>query len=295
MYGLGMSYRDISTHIEEIYQVSISTATISVVTDKIITKVKEWQSRPLESIYPFVWLDAIHYKIKDGGKYISKAVYTILGVGMEGKKEVLGLYLSENEGANFWLSVLTDLNNRGLKDILIASVDGLKGFPEAIKTIFPKTQVQLCIVHQIRNSLKYIASKNKKEFMKDLKLVYQASTKELAEEELLKLGEKWGKKYPLVINSWRNKWENLSVYFKYPPEIRKVIYTTNIIESVHRQFRKLTKTKGAFPNENSLMKLLYMGIQNAQKKWSMPVWNWSLTLSQLAIFFEGRLDGELKI
>ncbi len=295
MYGLGMSYRDISTHIEEIYQVSISTATISAVTDKIITKVKEWQSRPLESIYPFMWLDAIHYKIKDGGKYISKAVYTILGVGMEGKKEVLGLYLSENEGANFWLSVLTDLNNRGLKDILIASVDGLKGFPEAIKTIFPKTQVQLCIVHQIRNSLKYIASKNKKEFMKDLKLVYQASTKELAEEELLKLGEKWGKKYPLVINSWRNKWENLSVYFKYPPEIRKVIYTTNIIESVHRQFRKLTKTKGAFPNENSLMKLLYMGIQNAQKKWSMPVWNWSLTLSQLAIFFEGRLDGELKI
>jgi transposase-like protein len=295
MYGLGMSYRDISTHIEEIYQVTISTATISAITDKIITKVKEWQARPLENLYPFVWLDAIHYKIKDGGKYISKAVYTILGVGMEGKKEILGLYLSENEGANFWLSVLTDLNNRGLKDILIASVDGLKGFPEAIKAIYPQTEVQLCIVHQIRNSLRYVASKDQKEFMKDLKLVYQASTKELAEEELLKLGEKWGKKYPLVINSWNNKWDNLSVYFKYPPEIRKVIYTTNIIESVHRQFRKLTKTKGAFPNENSLMKLLYMGIQNAQKKWSMPVWNWSLTLSQLAIFFEGRLDGELKI
>ena len=295
MYGLGMSYRDISTHIEEIYQVTISTATISAITDKIITKVKEWQARPLENLYPFVWLDAIHYKIKDGGKYISKAVYTILGVGMEGKKEILGLYLSENEGANFWLSVLTDLNNRGLKDILIASVDGLKGFPEAIKAIYPQTEMQLCIVHQIRNSLRYVASKDQKEFMKDLKLVYQASTKELAEEELLKLGEKWGKKYPLVINSWNNKWDNLSVYFKYPPEIRKVIYTTNIIESVHRQFRKLTKTKGAFPNENSLMKLLYMGIQNAQKKWSMPVWNWSLTLSQLAIFFEGRLDGELKI
>lgn len=295
MYGLGMSYRDISSHIEEIYQVSISTATISAITDKIINKVKEWQARPLESIYPFVWLDAIHYKIKDGGKYVSKAVYTILGVGMEGKKEILGLYLSENEGANFWLSVLTDLNNRGLQDILIASVDGLKGFPEAIKAIFPQTEVQLCIVHQIRNSLRYVASKDQKEFMKDLKLVYQASTKELAEEELLKLDEKWGKKYPLVINSWNNKWENLSVYFKYPPDIRKVIYTTNIIESVHRQFRKLTKTKGAFSNENSLMKLLYMGIQNAQKKWSMPVWNWSLTLSQLAIFFEGRLDGELKI
>lgn len=295
MYGLGMSYKDISAHIEEIYQVSISTATISAITDKIIEKVKQWQARPLDSIYPFVWLDAIHYKIKEDGKYISKAVYTILGVGMEGRKEILGLYLSENEGANFWLSVLTDLNNRGLQDILIASVDGLKGFPEAIKTIFPKTEVQLCIIHQIRNSLKYVASKNQKEFMKDLKRVYQASTKELAEDEMLKLEEKWGKKYPIVIQSWQNKWENLSVFFKYPPEIRKVIYTTNIIESVHRQFRKLTKTKGAFPNENSLLKLLYMGIKNAEKKWTMPVWNWSLTLSQLAIFFEGRLDKELKL
>ncbi|EFK96972.1 Transposase for insertion sequence element ISRM3 [sediment metagenome] len=295
MYSLGMSYTDISSHIEDIYQVSISTATISLITDKIIDKVKQWQSRPLESLYPFVWLDAIHYKIKDGGKYVSKAVYTILGVGMDGRKEILGLYLGENEGANFWLSVLSDLNNRGVKDILITSVDGLKGFPEAINAIFPKTEVQLCIIHQIRNSLRYVASKDQKEFMRDLKLVYQASTKELAEDELLKLEEKWGKKYPIVIQSWQNKWDNLSVYFKYPSEIRKVIYTTNIIESVHRQFRKLTKTKGAFPNENSLLKLLYMGIKNAEKKWTMPVWNWSLTLSQLAIFFEGRLDNELKI
>ena len=295
MYGLGMSYTDISSHIEEIYHVSISTATISTITDKIITKVKEWQSRPLDSIYPFVWLDAIHYKIKDGGKYISKAVYTVLGVNMEGKKDILGLYLSESEGANFWLSVLTDLNNRGLEDILIASVDGLKGFPEAIKAIFPQTEVQLCIIHQIRNSIRYVASKNHKEFMADLKPVYQAVSKEVAEQELQKLDEKWGKLYPIVIQSWKNKWENLSVYFKYPPEIRKVIYTTNIIESVHRQFRKLTKTKGAFPNENSLLKLLYMGIQNATKKWNMPIWNWNLTLSQLAIFFEGRLDSELKI
>ncbi len=295
MYGLGMSYTDISSHIEEIYQVSISTATISTVTDKIIDKVKAWQSRPLDSIYPFVWLDAIHYKIKDGGKYVSKAVYTVLGVNMEGKKDILGLYLSESEGANFWLSVLTDLNNRGLQDILIASVDGLKGFPEAIKTIFPKTEVQLCIIHQIRNSIRYVASKNHKEFMNDLKPVYQAVSKEVAEDALLALDEKWGKLYPIVLQSWNNKWENLSVYFKYPPEIRKVIYTTNIIESVHRQFRKLTKTKGAFPNENSLLKLLYMGIQNATKKWNMPMWNWNLTLSQLAIFFEGRLDSELKI
>lgn len=295
MYGLGMSYSDISSHIEEIYQVSISTATISTITDKIIDRVKAWQSRPLDSIYPFVWLDAIHYKIKDGGKYVSKAVYTVLGVNMEGKKDILGLYLSESEGANFWLSVLTDLNNRGLQDILIASVDGLKGFPEAIKTIFPNTEVQLCIIHQIRNSIRYVASKNHKEFMNDLKPVYQAVSKEVAEDALLKLDEKWGKLYPIVLQSWNNKWENLSVYFKYPPEIRKVIYTTNIIESVHRQFRKLTKTKGAFPNENSLLKLLYMGIQNAIKKWNMPMWNWNLTLSQLAIFFEGRLDSELKI
>lgn len=295
MYGLGMSYRDISSHLEEIYQVSISTATISVITDKIINKVKEWQARPLESLYPFVWLDAIHYKVKDGGKYVSKAVYTILGVRLDGKKEILGLYLSESEGANFWLSVLTDLQARGVEDILIASVDGLKGFPEAINAIFPKTEVQLCIVHQIRNSIRYVVSKEQKEFAKDLRLIYQAPTKEVAEEELLKLEEKWGKKYPLVINSWNNKWNNLSVFFKYPAEIRKIIYTTNIIESVHRQFRKLTKTKGAFPNENSLLKLLYLGIKNASKKWTMPVRNWSLTISQLAIFFEGRLDKYLKV
>jgi len=271
MYGLGMSYRDISSHIEEIYQVSISTATISLIADKIISKVKKWQARPLQAMYPFVWLDAIYYKIKEDGRYISKAVYTILGVNMEGRKEVLGLYLSENEGANFWLQVLTDLSNRGIEDILIASVDGLSGFPEAINSIFPKTEVQLCIVHQIRNSLKYVASKNQKEFMKDLKRVYRAISREAAKMELDRLDEKWGDKYPIVINSWRTKWENLSYYFKYPEDIRKVIYTTNTIESVHRQFRKLTKTKGAFSNENSLLKLLYLGIQNTSKKWTMPV------------------------
>jgi transposase-like protein len=295
MYALGMSYRDIKSHIEEIYQISISTATINTITDKIITKVKEWQSRPLESIYPFIFMDAIHYKIKDNGKYISKAVYTILGVNLQGKKEILGLYLSESEGANFWLQVLSDLSNRGVKDILIASIDGLKGFPEAINSIYPNTEVQLCVIHQIRNSLKYVASKNQKEFMKDLKTVYQAVSKEQAEIELDRLEEKWGDKYPIVIKSWRNKWDNLSNYFKYPEPIRKVIYTTNIIESVHRQFRKLTKTKGAFPNENSLLKLLYMGIQNAEKKWTMPIRNWNLTLSQLAIFFEGRLDDALNL
>ena len=295
LYALGNSYSQISEHIQELYGIEFSKATISAVTDKVIPLLKEWQQRPLESIYPFVWLDAIHYKIKENGKYISKAVYTILGVGLNGKKEILGLYLSENEGANFWLQVLTDLNNRGVQDILIASVDGLKGFPEAINAIFPNTEVQLCIVHQIRNSIRYVASKNQKEFMKDLKLIYQAISKEAAEMELDKLESKWGKKYPIVIKSWRNKWEHLSAYFKYPEEIRRIIYTTNIIESVHRQFRKLTKTKGAFPNENSLLKLLYMGIQNASKKWTMPIWNWSLTISQLAILFEGRLDESLNL
>jgi transposase-like protein len=295
LYGLGMSYKDISGHLREMYGLEVSTGTLSAVTDKIIQTVKEWQARPLESIYPIVWLDAIHYKIRENGKVSSRAVYTILGVTLEGKKEVLGLYISENEGANFWLQVLSDLSNRGVGDILIACIDGLKGFPEAIESIFPDTEVQLCIVHQIRNSLKYVGSKNQKEFMKDLKRVYKAVTKELAAVELDILEDKWNSKYPIVIKSWRNNWERLSQFFKYPEEIRRIIYTTNTIEAVHRQFRKLTKTKGAFPNQDSLLKLLYMGIQNASKKWTMPVQNWSLTISQLAIFFEGRLDKELKL
>jgi len=226
---------------------------------------------------------------------LRKAVHTILGVNLEGRKEALGLYISEHEGANFWLQVLTDLANRGVKDILIACVDGLKGFPEAIESIFPNTEVQLCVVHQIRNSLKYVGSNNQKEFMKDLKRVYKAANKDLAASELDILAEKWEAKYPIVIKSWRNNWERLSRYFKYPEEIRRIIYTTNTIEAVHRQFRKLTKTKGSFPNQDSLLKLLYMGIQNAARKWTMPIQNWSLTLSQLAIFFEGRLDKELDL
>jgi len=295
MYGLGMSYQDISGNIQDIYQVSISKATISAVTDKIIGRVKEWQCRPLESVYPFVWLDAIHYNVKEDGHYSSKAVYTVLGVGIEGKKEVLGLYLNETEGAKFWLSVLTDLRNRGVQDILIASVDGLIGFPEAIRAIFPETQVQLCVVHQIRNSLKYVTWKDKRAFMKDLKEIYGADTLAQAEEAMQRLDDIWGEKYPLVIKSWLTKWDNLTHYFQYPAEIRKVIYTTNIIESVHRQFRKLTKTKGAFPNENSLMKLLYLGVINAQKKWTMPIRDWQMTIAQLSIFFEGRLDGAMTL
>ena len=219
----------------------------------------------------------------------------VLGINIEGRKELLGLYVSESEGANYWLSVLTDLHNRGVSDILIACVDGLKGFPEAIGTIYPETEVQQCVIHQIRNSMKYVASKHQKAFMADLKPVYRAATKDAAEAALDELDAKWGKLYPIVIESWRRKWANLSVYFKYPDYVRKAIYTTNAIEAVHRQFRKLTKTKGAFPNENSLMKLLYAGILNASKKWTMPIHSWNLTLSQLAIHFEGRLDGVLDI
>ena len=295
LYALGNSYSQISKHIEDIYGVEFSKAAISAVTDKIIPMLQEWRTRPLEAVYPFIFLDAIHYKVKEDGHYISKAFYTVLGVRIDGRKEVLGLYLGESEGAKLWLQVLTDLHNRGVQDILIASVDGLKGFPEAINSVFPDTEVQLCIVHQIRNSLRYVGSQNQKQFAAELKAVYQAFTKEEAEYELEKLEDKWGKKYPIVFQSWRNKWDNLSVYFKYPEDIRRVIYTTNIIESVHRQFRTLTKSKGAFPNDESLLKLLYMGIQNAQKKWTMPIRNWSLTISQLAIFFDGRLDDALDL
>ncbi len=294
MYGLGMSYADISGHVEEMYGISVSTAAISTITDKLIAEVKAWQARPLENLYPFVWLDAIHYKIRDKGRYQNKAIYTVLALNMEGKKEVLGLYLSESEGANFWLSVLTDLQNRGVEDILIASVDGLTGFPEAIASIYPETEVQLCIVHQIRNSLRYVASKNQKAFMVDLKRVYRARSLGEAEAALDELESLWGEKYPIVIKSWRTKWQHLSAYFKYPEDIRRIIYTTNSIEAVHRQFRKLTKTKGGFPNNDSLLKLLFMGIQNASKKWTMPIQNWNLTLSQLSIFFEGRLDAALE-
>lgn len=295
MYGRGLSYSDIREHVREIYGISVSEAAISAITDKILDELRAWQERPLDDMYPFVWMDAIHYKVRQDGHYQTRAVYTVLALNMEGKKEVLGLYLSESEGANFWLSVLTDLQNRGVKDILIASVDGLTGFPEAIETIFPGTEVQLCIVHQIRNSLRYVAWKDQKAFMRDLKPVYRAANKKAAETALDELEAAWGEKYPIVIRSWRTKWDNLSAYFRYPEPIRKVIYTTNSIEAVHRQFRKLTKTKGGFPNDNSLLKLLYLGIKNAEKKWTMPVQNWTQTISQLAIFFEGRLDRAIKL
>ena len=290
MYGLGMSLRDISSHIKELYDVEISHNTLSGITDRILPVIKEWQNRPLEDVYPIVWMDAIHYKVKEDGKMKSRAVYNILGVDKEGRKDLLGLYVSENEGANFWLSVLTNLQNRGVQDILIACIDGLKGFEEAIVSIFPQTEVQSCVIHQIRNSLKFVASKDQKQFMSELKLVYKADTKELAEMNLEKLAAAWQKKYPIVIKSWEDNWHKLSTYFKYTADIRRIIYTTNTVEGFHRQVRKVTKTKGAFPNDDALLKLVYLAYRNARKKWTQPLQNWSLSVSQLSIHFEGRLN-----
>ncbi len=295
LFALGNSYQDIRAHIAEMYDISLSNGTLNAVTDKLLPELQAWRERDLDAIYPIVWLDAIHYKIKENGRYVSKAIYTILGLNIEGKKELLGLYLSDQEGAHHWLSVLTDLHNRGVKDILIACVDGLKGFPEAIESIYPNTEIQHCVIHQIRNSMKYVASKNQKAFMADLKCVYKAATLNAAEAALDELETKWGDKYPMVIKSWRGKWTTLSAYFKYPDYVRTAIYTTNAVEAVHRQFRKLTKTKGGFANENSLLKLLYAGILKASERWTHPVQNWNLTLSQLAIHFEGRLDEHLAL
>ena len=289
LYGLGTSLRDISAHIKEMYDTNISPAVLSDITDRIIPKMKEWESRPLEPIYCIVWLDAMHYKVKEEGKVVHKALYNILGINKDGYKEVLGMYVSESEGANFWLQVLTDLHNRGLKDILIACTDNLTGFSEAILSIYPKAEIQSCIIHQIRNSMRYVASKDQKEFMKDLKRVYQADTKDLAETALLELAEKWEKKYPVVIQSWNNNWEKLSTYFQYTAPIRKLIYTTNAVEGFHRQVRKVTKTKGAFTSDTALKKLVYLATRRIEKKWTSPLQNWSLTVQQLAIKFGNRL------
>lgn len=290
MYGLGNSLRDIQEHIQEMYDTEISTNILSEITDRVVPRVKEWQSRPLEPVYCIVWLDAMRFKVREEGKVKHKALYNILGINKEGKKEILGMYVSESEGANFWLQVLTDLNSRGVKDILIACTDNLTGFSEAILSVFPKAEIQLCVIHQIRNSLKYVASKDQKEFMKDLKLVYQADTKDQAETALLNLEEKWGKKYPVVIRSWNDNWEKLSTYFEFSKPIRKLIYTTNAVEGFHRQVRKVTKTKGAFTSDMALLKLVYLVSRRIEKKWRSPLQKWGLTVQQLAIRFEGRLD-----
>lgn len=295
LYKLGMSYTDIASNIEELYAYEASPATISAVTDKLVPLIAEWRSRPLEEVYPVVFLDAMFFKTRQDNQVKTKVMYNILGINKDGKKEILGFYTAESEGANFWLGVLNDLRERGVKDILIACIDGLKGFPEAIHALFPETEIQLCVVHQIRNSLKYVASRDQKEFMADLKQVYKAPSKDTAEYNLLKLDEKWGKKYPVVLKSWNNNWEHLSNYFKYSAEIRKLIYTTNPIEGFHRQVRKYTKTKGAFTSDNALFKLVFCAIQRINEKWNMPIQNWALTVSQLHIYFGQRMNVSLKL
>lgn len=293
LYGLGMSFRDISNHIKEMYDVEISHSTLSEITDRVIPQVKAWQCRPLESLYAIVWLDAMHYKVRDEGRVVSRAVYNILGINKEGRKEIIGMYVSESEGANFWLSVLTDIKARGVEDILIACIDNLNGFSEAIASVFPKVEVQSCIVHQVRNTMKYVASKDQKVFIKDLKKIYKAVNKEQAEMHLIDLEEKWGKKYPVVIKSWNTNWEKLSTYFQYDEQIRRLIYTTNPVEGFHRQVRKVTKTKGAFPNDMALLKLIYLATENIAKKWTQPLHNWSLTVQQLYIKFGDRVKIDL--
>lgn len=292
MYAKGMTTRDIQAHIEDIYGANISPALVSQITDKIYDLALEWQNRPLESVYPIVFFDAIHFKVRDETtkKVASKAAYTCLGLNIEGKKDLLGLWVGEAEGAAFWLTVMTGLKNRGVKEICIACVDGLKGFPETINTVFPSAQVQLCIIHQIRNSMKYVASKDQKIFAGDLKTIYSAPTEEAALENLLSVEERWGKKYILALKSWRANWNHLAVFFNYPQEIRTMIYTTNAVEALHRQFRKVTKSKSLFPTDEALKKVLFLAYRDIAKKWNMPVRNWSIVIGHFSIMFDKQLQ-----
>lgn len=290
LYSKGSSYEDIRTYLDDMYDLDVSTSTIGRITDRIIPLVQEWQNRPLESTYPIVWLDAVHFKVRQDGMIISKAVYSIIGVNQHGYKEVLGLYLGENEGAKFWLRVLSDLQERGVEDILIACIDNLKGFSQAIETVYSQASIQLCIVHQIRNAKKYLNWNDMKAFMKDLKKVYKASSIDEAENALNQLDKTWGRQYPHIIKSWRQNWDKLSVYFSYPPQIKRLIYTTNPVESFHRQLRKITKTKGSFSSDNALMNLLYLGQKDVVKKWSeKPVFGWNTINNQLKIIFDERM------
>lgn len=293
LYSLGTSLRDISAHIKETYDTDISATTLSAITDKVIPLVKEWQQRPLESLYCIVWLDAMFYKVKEEGRTQTRCVYNILGINKDGKKDVLGMYVSHSEGANFWLGVINDLKQRGVDDILIACIDGLKGFDEAIGTIYPDTEIQSCIVHQIRNSLKYVASRDQKLFMSELKPVYRADNETVALDELSKLKEKWNKKYPMVIASWESNWPKLSTYFKYPDGIRKLIYTTNTIEGYHRQIRKVTKNKGVFTSDMALLKLIFLATERVSRKWTLPLQGWAISASQLKIIFGDRMKTDL--
>jgi len=289
LYARGLTTRDIQGDLLEIYGVDVSPSLISAVTDSVLEDVKAWQSRPLDAVYPMVYLDAIHVKMRSSGHVQNTAVYVALAINMEGNKELLGLWVGESEGAKFWLSVLTELKNRGVQDILIAAVDGLKGFPEAIESVFPKTQIQLCIVHMVRNSLRYVSWKERKVVAADLRTIYTARTVEAAEQALDAFEEKWGERLPMVIKSWRSNWANLTAFFEYPPELRKVIYTTNAIESINAQLRKVVKKKGAFPTADSVRKVMYLAMTRAAARWSRPVKDWAKALNHLAVVFEGRV------
>jgi len=289
MYARGTSTRDIQDMLDELYGISVSAATISKITDKVWGLVEAWQNRPLMPIYTIVFMDALHIKLKRDGKISNVAVYNVLGVDLEGHKDILGHWIGDGgEGANFWLSVITDLQSRGVEDILIAAIDGLAGFKGAIHSVFTETKIQRCVIHQIRQSLKYIPWKDKKAFTADLKTVYKAATREEAEANLLKLEEKWGEKYPAAIRSWQNNWEDLATFFEFPAEIRRLIYTTNIVEGYHRQLRKVLKNKSSFPTPESARKLLYLATVNITKKWKSPVREWPKILNQLTIRFEDR-------
>jgi putative transposase len=289
LYAKGVSTRDIQATLHELYGVEVSAATISSVTDKVWGLVEAWQNRPLSAIYPIVYLDAIHIKLRREGKVANTAVYVVLGVDLEGQRDVLGHWVGDGaEGANFWLSVVTDLQTRGVEDIFIACIDGLAGFKDAIQAVFPRTHIQRCVIHQVRHSLTYIAWKDRKAFTADLKAIYQAPTREVAETKLLQLAERWGETYAVAVRSWENNWEDLATMFDYPSDIRRLIYTTNAIEGYNRQLRKVTKSKGAFPSGEAARKLLFLVNRDITRKWTAPVHNWTRILNQLAIRFEGR-------
>jgi|SRR5690554_44689 len=293
MYAKGMTTRDIESHMRDIYGIDVSPTMVSRVTDKILPLIAEWQSRPLERVYPIIYLDAIHFKVREDSRIINKAAYSVLGITLAGNKDILGIWIGENESASFWLGVCNDLKNRGVQDILIACKDGLSGFSEAINTVFSKTEIQLCVIHQIRNSMKYVSWKDKKKLIPDLKKVYQALTLEEAELNWEMFKEKWGKKHPIIVRSWERNWLELTAYFKYPYPIRRIIYTTNVIEGYHRQLRKVTKTKTSYPTDEALKKIIYLATIEATKKWTMPIRGWKSCISQFAIHFEDRLGPEI--
>lgn len=295
MYAKGMSTRDIEEQMRDIYGIEVSASMVSIITDKILPTIAEWQSRPLERVYPIVFLDAIHFKVRKENRIINKAAYSVLGISITGQKDILGIWVGESESASFWLGVCNDIKNRGVQDILIACTDNLAGFTEAINAAFPKTEIQLCIVHQIRNSLKYVSYKERPELTVDLKKVYQALTIEEAELMFEAFKEKWGKKHPVIIRSWENNWAELTAYFKYPSDIRRIIYTTNTIEGYHRQLRKVTKTKTTYPTDEALIKMIYLATTDIAKKWVRPPLDWPKCMSQFAIYYSERLKMELAV